>query len=166
MNRIDKKLRKEKAKTVGIIHVILFHTYAVFFGAVILGVIFDQIFAVHIFDNYNLQNLGFIMIVLGSILVYWAQSTTNSPKGELNKERDINFFLRGPYKYTRNPTNLGLTIMTVGLGIIINSFFSVLFIVITYLISRFIFIRKQDSILTERYGEVFMDYKKKVKDWL
>lgn len=166
MNRIDKKARREKAKTVGIIHVILFHTYVVFLGAVILGVIFDQIFAVHILDNYNLQNLGLTMIIFGSILVYWAQSTTNAPKSELTKERDINFFLRGPYKYTRNPTNLGLTVMTLGLGFILNSFFSVLFIVITYLISRFIFIRKQDSILAERYGEVFTDYKKKVRDWL
>lgn len=156
----------ESSKRVGIIHIILFHTYAIFLSAIVFGVIFDQFFAFKFFNSDNFQYVGTIMIVLGSILVYWAQSTTKTTKGEFNKERDTNFFLRGPYKYTRNPTNLGLTVMSIGLGFLINSFFSIVFIVFTYLISRFIFIKRQDAILAERYGSIFTDYKSKVRDWL
>jgi protein-S-isoprenylcysteine O-methyltransferase Ste14 len=138
----------------------------IFLGSVILGVIFDQIFHFDLFKGLTFQYLGIFMIVWGSILVYWAQSTTSQPVSQINKERDFNFFYRGPYKYTRNPTNLGLTVMSFGLGFLINSLFSLIFILITYLISRFIFIKKQDKILAERYGEAFIDYQKKVKDWL
>jgi protein-S-isoprenylcysteine O-methyltransferase Ste14 len=153
-------------KKVGIIHIILFNTYMLFLGSVVLGVIFDQIFTFDFFTGNIFEYLGIGMIIWGSIIVYWAQSTTSQSKNEINKERDTNFFFRGPYKYTRNPTNLGLTVMSLGLGFVINSLFSIIFIVITYLISRFIFIKKQDMILAERYGDVFIEYKKRVKDWL
>ncbi|KKP99282.1 MAG: Protein-S-isoprenylcysteineO-methyltransferase [Candidatus Nomurabacteria bacterium GW2011_GWF2_36_19] len=164
--KIERAKERERAKTVGVIHILLFHTYIIFLGAVILGVIFDQIFHFDLFKSLTFQYLGIVMILWGSILVYWAQSTTSQPKSEVGKERDTNFFYRGPYKYTRNPTNLGLTMMSLGLGFLLNSLFSIIFIVITYLISRFIFIKKQDKILVERYGDVFTEYKKRVKDWL
>jgi protein-S-isoprenylcysteine O-methyltransferase Ste14 len=166
MEKDNINLNKESAKTVGIIHVILFHTYVVFMCAIILGVVLTQIFPLNLFRASIFQYIGIVMIILGSIVVYWAQKTTSSTQSEVNKERDINFFLRGPYKYTRNPTNLGLTVMSIGLGFLINSFYSVFLIIITYLISRFVFIRKQDIILEERYGSVFNDYKNKVRDWL
>lgn len=166
MENNDQNLNKEKAKKVGIIHIILFNTYMIFLGAVVLGVVFDQIFTLDFFQSKTFEYVGIAMIIWGSILVYWAQSTTSQAKSDLNKERDTNFFFRGPYKYTRNPTNLGLTVMSIGLGFLINSLFSIIFIIITYLISRFIFIKKQDTILAERYGDVFIDYKKRVRDWL
>ncbi len=158
----------KKSSIVGIIHILLLQSYAIYFFAVILGVIFDNVIAINIFPNHVLLNqyLGIIMILIGSIFIYWAQSTTSSSKVNNTKDRDLNFFLRGPYKYTRNPTNFGLAIMSLGLGFLINSFFSIIFIIIAYLISRIIFIKKQDSILEERYGEVFRDYKQKVKDWI
>jgi protein-S-isoprenylcysteine O-methyltransferase Ste14 len=166
MNKNSKKINIEKSETVGIIHVILFHTYTVFFIAIVLGVFLGQVFKSNLLHSIAFQYLGVLMIILGSVLVYWAQSTTSIKKTGKNNDRDINFFLNGPYKYTRNPTNLGLTVMSVGLGFLLNSIFAVLLVIITYLISRFIFIKKQDSILEKRYGDAFLEYKKRVKDWL
>lgn len=159
---------KTKERPLGIIHVLLSQDYAIFFFAVILGIIFDRIFPTDLFNGTLYQNIGLFLIIIGSIIVYWSQKTTGGQKNNPNKttSRDINFFYRGPYKYTRNPTNFGLTILVLGLGFVINSSFSVIFIVITYFISRFIFIKKQDLILEEKYGDTWKEYKKKVKDWV
>lgn len=167
MNNI-KGSKTEKEVPKGIIHILLFHSYTIFLLAIILGVIFDIRFPTSFFSQNIYQYIGFIMIVTGSIIVYWAQSSTNSDKKELKKanERNSNFFLRGPYKYTRNPTNFGLTFMSLGLGFLMNSLFSIIFVLLTYAISRFIFIKKQDKILVEKYGDTFLDYKKRVKDWI
>lgn len=159
-------VKKEKLDITGIVHILLLHSYTVYFLAVVFGVIFDRVFHFNLFSNIFFQYLGLLMIILGSIFVYWAQSTTNRKKPENNLERDLNFFFRGPYKYTRNPTNFGLALMSLGLGFIINSLFSVAFIVITYIISKVFFLRKQDYVLEQRYGEIFNEYKKKVKNWL
>lgn len=157
---------KNKAPVVGIVHVILSQSYTVFLLAVIFGVIFDIIFPSNIFDGTIFQAIGLVMILLGSILVYWAQKTTSYSKSEMNKERDINFFMKGPYRYMRNPTNFGLTIMALGLGLIISSLFSVIFLVLNYFISKFVFLKEQEDILKERYGNVYEEYTKRVKDWL
>ncbi len=164
-NKLDqsKELKKEKA---GIIHVLLSQNYAVFFLAVILGVVMDIVIPFDVFNSPIYKNIGLLMIIFGTLIVFWAQRITTSSKPTIGPNRDLSFFLRGPYKYTRNPTNFGLTIVALGLGLIINSLFSVVFIVITYLISKIIFIKRQDHILNERYGNIFIEYKKKVKDWL
>lgn len=156
----------EKPHQHGIIHIILFHTYVLFLVSIILGAIVDQLQPFNFFGNPYFEYLGLFMIITGSILVYWAQVTTKTKAEEFNKERDTNFFYRGPYKYTRNPTNFGIFAMCLGLGFVMNSIFTILFTSLVYLISRFVFIRKQDSILEERYGNVFSEYKKKVKNWL
>ncbi|MEI7689068.1 MAG: isoprenylcysteine carboxylmethyltransferase family protein [Candidatus Nomurabacteria bacterium] len=166
MENNDKKLNNEVHHISGIIHVLLYHSYVVFLLAIVLGIISDAIFTFGKFQGSIYQIIGLLMIIIGTFIVFWAQKTTSYKKIEAQKDRDTNFFIKGPYRYTRNPTNFGLSLMSLGLGFIIGSLFSIIFVVITYFISKLIFIKRQDSILEERYGEVFNDYKKKVKNWL
>jgi protein-S-isoprenylcysteine O-methyltransferase Ste14 len=165
MDKDNKNLNQEVRPVSGIVHVLLSNSYVMFFFAVVLGVIFDIIFATHSFDGVFYEYLGIGLIVAGTLIVYWSQHITRSA-GKIASGRDTNFFLHGPYRYTRNPTNFGLTLSILGLGFLIHSLFSVLFILIAYIISKVFFIRKQDAILEERYGDVFVEYRKKVKDWL
>ncbi|MFA6355051.1 MAG: methyltransferase [Candidatus Paceibacterota bacterium] len=166
MDKDNEELNKEKKHISGVVHVLLSYSYVIFFLAVVFGVIFDIIFPIRILNGIIYEYIGIGFIIIGSILIYWAQATSRATSKTIPTERDINFFLQGPYKYTRNPTNLGLTLTVFGLGLLINSFFTVVFMLITYIISKVIFIKKQDTILGERYGNVFQDYRKKVRDWL
>ena len=166
MENNNQNLNSKNHHVSGIIHVLLYHAYVVFFLAVVLGIIFDGIFNFGKFQGQIYQSIGLFMLIVGTFIIFWSQKTTSYKKSEIKNNRDTNFFIKGPYRYTRNPTNFGVTIMSLGLGFIIGSLFSIIFIIITYFISKLIFIKKQDSILEERYGEVFNDYKKKVKNWL
>lgn len=164
MDKDNQNLNKEKKAPAGVVHVLLSNSYIIFFFSVVLGVIFDALFPIRVFNGIAYEYIGLFMIIVGSYIVYWAQSATSTTN--LTDKRDINFFLKGPYKYTRNPTNFGLTFTVLGLGFLINSLFIVIFILIVYFISKLIFIKKQDIILEEKYGDVFREYKRKVKDWL
>lgn len=151
----------------GIVHLVLSHSYTVFLLAVVLGVIFDILIPTSYFGNYIFQYVGFVMIVLGSLLIYWAQSTTNcTKKEELEKGEPVRDFARGPYKYSRNPTHIGIAIMTFGLGLIINSIFSIIFVIVAFLITKNIFVKKEEALLEKKYGEDYCNYKKKVCTWL
>lgn len=157
---------KEESFRDGIVHLILSHSYTVFLMAVILGVILDVFIPTNIFNNYIYQYIGFIMIILGSILIYWAQTTSNCTKEELEKMGKVREFARGPYKYSRNPTHIGLSLMTLGLGFLINSVFSVVLVLIASLITKFIFVKKEEILLEQKYGEDYCNYKKKVCTWI
>jgi protein-S-isoprenylcysteine O-methyltransferase Ste14 len=78
-------------------------------------------------------------------------------------ERD---FERGPYKYSRSPTHNGLTLMTLGLSLVINSFFTFLFMIAAALITRMIFLKEEEALLEKKYGEAYCEYKKKVHTWI
>ena len=166
MDKDNEEINNKPNHVSGIVHVVLSQDYAVFFLAVVLGAISDAVFSFGKFSGEIYQDIGLFLIIAGTAIIYWAQTTTKNSKKNIQTERDTNFFIRGPYRYTRNPTNFGLTIATLGLGFIIGSLFAIIFIVIAYFISKFIFIKKQDSILEERYGNVFVEYKKRVKNWL
>ncbi len=148
------------------VHFLLSHSYLVFLFSVILGVIFDIFAPFSLFLNVPSQGIGVILIFLGSVIVYWAQTTSGNYKENDPKFKNKSFFYRGPYKFTRNPTHFGLLIMTLGLALLINSFFSIVFTIIAHVLTKIFFVKKQEKILEKKYGDLYLDYKKKVKNWI
>lgn len=159
-------MEKDHTYRKGQTHFVLVHSYIIFLFAVILGILFDLLLKKKIFSDNLYQYVGFAMLVFSSIIIYWAQSTSSNYKKRVGKENYRSHFEHGPYKYLRSPTHFGLFIMTLGLSLIINSLFSVLFTLIAYIISKFFFLKKEEEILEDKYGEVYTEYKKKVKNWI
>jgi protein-S-isoprenylcysteine O-methyltransferase Ste14 len=166
MEEINHKVEKDDKKEGRGVHFILSHSYLVFLFSVILGAIFDIFVLSNFFRHIPYQEIGFILIIFGSIVVYWAQRTSGNYKEHIAKQKGESFFYRGPYKFSRHPTHFGLFIMTLGLAFLINSLFSVIFTILAYLLTKKFFIKKQEKILEKKYGEVYKDYKKKVQNWI
>ena len=78
---------------------------------------------------------------------------------EITKET----FSQGPYYYTKNPTNWCLFFLLLGFSMVNNLFFVFLSSIIYILITEFYFLKKQDFILTEKYGAPYLEYKKSVR---
>jgi protein-S-isoprenylcysteine O-methyltransferase Ste14 len=150
----------------GMVHFILLHSYMVFLFAVVLGALFDTFLKKPLFSDDVYPNLGFCMIIIGSVLIYWAQKTSSNSRKKTQKDNSKAYFASGPYRYLRSPTHLGLFIMTLGLGFLINSFFSVVFTIIAYFITKWVFLKKEEKVLERKYGQVYRDYKKKVRNWI
>jgi protein-S-isoprenylcysteine O-methyltransferase Ste14 len=155
-NKIQKK----------IIHIILIHGYLVFFIFVILGFILNLFFNIKILESSFSQTLGIlgiIGIIFGTILIYWAQKSS-SLAGKIKKEESsTEGFKYGPYKYFKDPSYLGVFIMTLGLSFILNSLPSLILVFIAYIIIKFVFVKKEDKLLEDKYGKIFLDYKNKIK---
>lgn len=152
----DKKEQHPKHK----IHHLLAHSYYIYFFGLILGVLFDLYINISIFNAFYGEILGFILLFLGTFLVVWAQgSSLKLHMNSLTKES----FCRGPYCYTRTPTHYGLFFLVVGLSFVLNAFFLCLFAILSFLITKILFVKKQEIILSERYGQPYIEYKEKVK---
>jgi len=142
------------------IHWVLARSYSMYFLLFLIGVSLDLIFRLKIFSGSFMMPIGAVFLILGSILVLWAQRTSrNLHKEEIKKES----FCRGPYCYSRSPTYWGLFLLMLGFGIIANAFFVVLSTVISFIIARFIFQHKEEKILEKKYGDPYLEYKKLVK---
>ncbi len=142
------------------VHKILAHSYTMYFILFLAGVGLDIFFKFEIFSNPIWASVGIILLVFASILIFWAQKASrNLDIKNVTKET----FCKGPYCYTRSPTHWGLFFLILGFGIIANAAFVILSTLISFIISRWVFLEKQENVLAEKYGATYLEYKKTVK---
>jgi protein-S-isoprenylcysteine O-methyltransferase Ste14 len=146
------------------VHRVLAHSYTVYFFLFLLGVCLDVLLQPKIFlsqdASFNLTFIGTLLLMLASVLIVWAQNTSrNLEKNHISKES----FCRGPYCFTRSPTHWGLFILMIGFGILTNAIFVILTTIISFILTKTIFLKKEESILEEKYGTPYVEYKKTVK---
>lgn len=140
----------------------LAHSYSLYFLLLLVGIFLDLITHIWVFQSPLVQPIGFTLIGLATILIIWAESTHHhrlDPSVVSSKEH-----LRcGPYAVTRHPTHWGLFFLLLGLGVLLNAFFVVITITISFIISKLTFLRQHDVCLTEKYGDPYEEYKRTVK---
>ena len=142
------------------IHKILAHSYFLYFLFFVVGLYLDIFFNPKVFINSALMPAGFLLLIFGTLLILWAQKTSRN----LQKENITSAtFRNGPYFYTRTPTHWGLFFLTLGFGMIMNAFFVILSALISLVISRLVFLDKEEKVLAEKYGTPYLEYKKIVK---
>lgn len=150
-------------KNKGLIHYILSGGYVIFLFAFLLGISLGLIFPNKILNTPYFEYIGLFFVIMGPVLIYWAQSTS---KALAKNPPPKPTFRSGPYRYVRNPTHTGVVIMMFGYSLIIHSIYTLVFLIIAAFLSRYFILRKQDKILSDRYGEHFDKYKKEVKDFI
>lgn len=144
------------------------YSISIFAGGLFVGVLLDIFFPMTIMAEPLNQIIGLVLIVVGTMVVYSAekQGGTYSYLRKTANTCHIDDLTRGPYKYTRNPKYLALSLLLVGLGIILNTVFIIITAIISGMIVHFYFLKKEEAILEERHGETYLEYKSKVRKWL
>lgn len=148
-----------------IVHHILSRSYSVYFFSVMAGMIMGTIFADR-FAFMFYREIGLFVMVVGTLFIYWAQSTSGKSKKQALATNTPRNFARGPYKITRNPTHIGLAMLTIGFGFVSGSFFILFFSILAFLTSKIVFLPAEEKVLEQKYGQEYLDYKKKVRSWL
>lgn len=118
---------------------------------------------------YNL--CGLLVIVLGSILIIWANYTLLFV-GKIGLEAREPFHIpstlvvEGPYKFSRNPIYLSVVMITFGFAILVGSLSILIISVALFFIFQTWFISWEEKKLEEAFGEEYLEYKKQVRRWL
>lgn len=142
------------------VHKVLAHSYATYFLFLLIGVTLDLVFKLKIFSGIATISWGYVFLVAGTFLIFWAQKTSRNLKKEnINKET----FSHGPYKYTRSPTHWGLFFLMLGFGMVANAVFVVVTSFISFIFTKLTFLNKEEKILADKYGLPYLEYKRSVK---
>ncbi len=142
------------------VHQILAHSYVIQFMIFLVSIYLDYLLKLKISTSSLLAPTGFIILAFGSVLILWAQKTTNNlKKVSLDKEA----FYHGPYRFTRTPTHFGLFLLMLGFGVMTNALLVILFAIASFIISKVLFLNEQEEILEKKYGTPYIEYKKMVR---
>jgi len=143
------------------IHHTLAHSYFVYFLFLIVGIALDYFYPLRFFTNTASALFGVLLLILGTGLIFWAQRSNRHlhKNGNLTKED----FLCGPYCYSRTPTHWGLFVLTMGLAVVLNAFFVFLSTILSFIITKLIFLRRYEEVLEDKYGDAYREYEKMVR---
>jgi protein-S-isoprenylcysteine O-methyltransferase Ste14 len=72
----------------------------------------------------------------------------------------------GPYRFTRNPIYLSMTLLAVGIAVLANTIWILVMLAPVLFVMQFLVIAREESYLTRKFGEEYLRYKSKVRRWI
>ncbi|MCM2270031.1 MAG: isoprenylcysteine carboxylmethyltransferase family protein [Thermoanaerobaculia bacterium] len=76
------------------------------------------------------------------------------------------FVAVGPYRFTRNPMYLGITLVVIGLGFLLDSAWVLLAAFVGAAMIHAFVIPREERYLERRFGASYLDYTRRVRRWL
>jgi protein-S-isoprenylcysteine O-methyltransferase Ste14 len=74
--------------------------------------------------------------------------------------------VQGLYRFTRNPMYIGFALWTLGLAILVDSAWMLLAVPIGLILTDRIVITREERYLERKFGEEYLDYKRRVRRWI
>ncbi len=113
---------------------------------------------------YNL--IGIVVLLFGLYIALLGRHTFDRLGTPVLFGKPTKLSTGGPYKHTRNPMYLGVTISLLGMSILLGSLISFIAPILFFLIINIFFIPFEERWLTELFGKDYLQYKKKVRRWI
>ncbi len=120
-----------------------------------------------VLDFFRSKPIGVLLIFMSLIIFYISIKQFNKHNEDPVPTTPSNLIIaNGIYSYTRNPMYLGLLLMQIGLGMLLSVIHIVMFTVFTYLILKYFVIFPEEKYLEDKFGDVYIRYKKSVNRWI
>ena len=135
--------------------------------AVVLMVVLHYVLPVARWLAWPWRALGVLPIAVAVLVGFWGavqfrrHDTTIIPF-----EQSTALIAKGPYRYSRNPLYISMTLILVGLWILLGSLSPVVVVplFVWWISSRFI--ANEERHLEAQFGRTYLEYKTKVRRWL
>ncbi len=72
----------------------------------------------------------------------------------------------GPYRFSRNPSYVSLTLLYLGIGILLNNGWILILLAPVFLVMDLWVVRREERHLEAKFGEEYLRYKVAVRRWL
>jgi protein-S-isoprenylcysteine O-methyltransferase Ste14 len=112
--------------------------------------------------------------ILGGSLIGFALTFVTSAFREMRRAHtNVNptqpttaLVVEGPFKLTRNPLYLSLTLLYAGITILVNTLWAMLLLPVILVVMRWGVIDREERYLERKFGEQYLRYKASVHRWI
>jgi protein-S-isoprenylcysteine O-methyltransferase Ste14 len=108
-----------------------------------------------------------VMVAAGGLLLLWAQFTLwrMGTTADHNKST-VALVTNGPYRISRNPIYLGMTLLLLGIAMANGKVWGVVLVIPFVAVLHFRTILPEENYLERTFGERFAHYRNTVRRWL
>ena len=137
------------------------------FTLLIVSWLLDYFFPQFRLINGKFRYIGLVIFLAGLSIAFNSFYLFKKNKTPIIPGAKPTFVVQsGPYKFTRNPMYLGVTLALLGISIYIGNLLSLLSPLIFFIVVNLVYIPFEEKLMENLFGKLYLDYKKKVRRWL
>ena len=119
------------------------------------------------FDIFRLQGLGFLIIVISFLLVFFSVGLFRKNNEDPNPTtRSVHLITSGIYRYTRNPMYLALTLFQIGVGVSLSFIHISLLSILTIILLHYLVVIREEIYLKKIFGHEYDVYISASRRWI
>ena len=139
----------------------------IYAGTLAAGLLLNRLRPTRFLPRGFSRTLGPAFILGGLLLGLWGVREMRRAETNVDPYKPTTAIVeRGPYRYTRNPLYVGMTMIFVGVSALANTLPPMLLLPIALRIMRRGVIEREERYLEGKFGNVYLDYKNRVRRWL
>jgi protein-S-isoprenylcysteine O-methyltransferase Ste14 len=111
--------------------------------------------------------VGWALVAFGISLTTWAVATFRGARTSIIPNRPATTLVtHGPFRLSRNPMYLALTLLYLGMVLLLNSAWPLLLLPLVITVLQWTVIRPEEHYLAARFGVSYAEYWRRVRRWL
>jgi protein-S-isoprenylcysteine O-methyltransferase Ste14 len=139
----------------------------IYFGMLALGVLIERVFPLDFLPDDVTSILGGVLVAVGVGIVFFAIRAMRRASTPVDPYKPTTaLVIDGPFRFTRNPMYLSLTLVYLGITSLMNAFWPLMLLPAALVIMQRGVIVREERYLESKFGEEYLRYKAKVRRWL
>jgi len=102
-----------------------------------------------------------VVLSLAAFAQFWRKHTAMMPY-----KPTTTIIQSGPFRITRNPLYLSMTLIYVGVALVMNTVWPLLLLPLVLLIMHRGVIQREERYLEQKFGDEYISYKSRVRRWI
>jgi protein-S-isoprenylcysteine O-methyltransferase Ste14 len=140
----------------------------IYLGAILIALALDRwLRHCPIFTSTGWRWSGVVFIVAGVVLAVTGRRAMLAAETNINPFKPTTAIVSsGPFRFTRNPLYLALTLLYVGLSLVANTWWGFLLLPPVLLLIHFGVVTREERYLEGKFGESYWEYRARVRRYL
>ncbi len=142
----------------------------IYLGGLALGLLFHRLVPLKYFPRSSRAirlTLGSTCISIGLVVLVSGFRQMNNAHTNINPTHPATTIVtEGPFRFTRNPLYLGMTLLYLGIMFLVNSLWLLLILPFILVLMTVGVITREEHYLERKFGSQYFDYKQRVRRWL
>jgi protein-S-isoprenylcysteine O-methyltransferase Ste14 len=120
-----------------------------------------------ILDHTIALGVGLVLIALGLGIAIPARGALQAAATNLDPMRPTTAIVTsGPYRFSRNPLYVALTLLFVGLTFVVNTWWGIVVLVPLVIVMHYGVVRREERYLEQKFGEPYRQYRSRVRRYV
>jgi protein-S-isoprenylcysteine O-methyltransferase Ste14 len=139
----------------------------IFAAGLVTGFLIQRVFPIPLLPGAPAPAMGVSLIGAVIILAAWAFRTMLRAGTHVDPYKPTTRLVSdGPFRFTRNPLYLSLTLIYLGVALLFNALWPILLLPFVLLVLRRGVIDREERYLERKFGEEYIRYKNRVRRWI